>query len=217
MKKFFSLFFLHLKLRLYHLVEGFKVFFFYYRSFRFFLIDLSLKALHIFHHPYRICKKASLIYGETPLSTLDLISKECRVLSKDVVFELGCGRGRSSFWLAHFIRCEVLGVDCIPLFIKKANLVTRLFGSTRVSFKEEDLFRMDLRRATVIYLYGSTLSQDEILKLIEKFPKKRELKIITVSFSLAECAPELFKIQKQFKASFPWGKADVFLNTFNAN
>src|SRR4051794_23547579 len=98
--------FIHLKTIFYNLMYGIEDIFLYYRNLSFFKIDLLLKALYFFHTPYKVSKKFLqergstdlYLYGETPLTTMDSIAKECRILSKDIVYELGCGRGRSAFW-----------------------------------------------------------------------------------------------------------------------
>ncbi len=41
---------------------------------------------------------------------MDVIARECGIQKEDVVFELGCGRGRTCFWLNTFIGCKVVGI-----------------------------------------------------------------------------------------------------------
>ncbi len=65
--------------------------------------------------------------AETPLTSLEVIARECQLSVRDVVFELGCGRGRTCFWLNQFIGCAVIGIDYVPAFIEKALKVKRRF------------------------------------------------------------------------------------------
>lgn len=169
--------------------------------------------MHLFYlwmSPYSISKRFLkkrgeeniYSYGETPLTTLDLIAKECRILSKDHVFELGCGRGRSVFWLHAFIGCRVTGIDVIPTFIERAMRIKQHLRAPLIDFKNEDMRKTNFDSATVIYFYG--------IKLQQTFSQvKTGTKIITVS---APLTGEGLRLEKQFKAQFPWGVADVFLN-----
>lgn len=153
-------------------------------------------------------------FGETPLTTLDLIAKECRILSKDCVYELGCGSARSCFWLHTFVKCEVVGVDHLPAFINKANRVKRWNRLSKIHFIKDDMLKVELQKATVIYLYGTCLEDEMIEKLIEQFKQlPARTKIITVSYPLTDyCDKTLFTVTKHFIGRFPWGKASIFLN-----
>ena len=59
-------------------------------------------------------------FGETPLTTMDVISQECGIKSSDIFYELGSGRARTCFWLHAFIGCRVYGVEYLPAFVKIA-------------------------------------------------------------------------------------------------
>lgn len=206
---------IHIHILLFNLIEFLKSTFRYYRHFSFLLIDLLLHGKYFFKSPYKLCQKQGDLYGETPLTTIDMIARECRILSHDVVFDLGCGVGRCAFWLSHFIRCETYGIDHQNLFIKNAEKIKQLAGAKKLFFIHRKIQDVDFSRATVIYLYGTAMGDELIAILIQKF---RTLppgtKIISVSFPLQEfCNEEIFELKKQFKAQFPWGKADVFFQT----
>jgi SAM-dependent methyltransferase len=174
-----------------------------------------LNSCYLFKNPHRLCKKRGFVFGQTPLSVCDQIAKECRILSKDVLFDLGCGTGRPLFWLRSFIGCEVYGVDLIETFIENASRVKKLGRLDKIHFFQQDLQTLNFEKATVIYLYGTTFSDEMIVKIIDKLrvlPAKT--KIITVSFPLQDfCEEELFEYKKSFLAKFPWGKTEIFLQT----
>ncbi len=181
--------------------------------------DLYLLRHYLLESPFGISKRyaaqqgyiGDYTYGETPLTTLEKMSKECGVHSRDVVYELGCGRGRSCFWLQHFISCKVFGVEIIPAFIKKAQSVKKRFNTEDVKFLCQDMLEVDLTKATVIYYYGTCAEDEFIRRLSKKFEKlSPKTKIITVSFPLTDYS-DAFKIVKRFKGQFPWGETDVFL------
>lgn len=204
----------------FRMIEWVRIVFCYYPNVRFFLTDISLCFQYFFKNPHRVSRaflrargaKELCGYGETPLTTMDRIARQCRILSKDVVLELGCGTGRTLFWLRHFVRCGVIGVDYLPTFIERANRVKCLRGLDWTCFMQGDMFETDLSEASVIYLYGTCLQDGQIERLIEQFKKlKRGVRVISVSYPLSDYSSD-FRVVKQFEAQFFWGKADVYLN-----
>lgn len=221
LKETMILLWINLKVKSNNFVEFVRVIINYYPNLNFFKIDSTLLLSYFLSNPFRMSKQFLLergekeiyTYGETPLTTLDFIAHQCHLSSHDVVFELGCGRGRTCFWLNQFIGCSVVGIEYIPVFIEKAQKIKNRFNLQRVSFRLDDLFQADLSGATVIYLYGTCFSADSIDLLIDRFSLLPDgTKIITVSYALTEYQPEApFQVLKQFASSFTWGKADVYL------
>ncbi|MCP5470205.1 MAG: class I SAM-dependent methyltransferase [Chlamydiales bacterium] len=192
---------LNFKVSCYRILEWIRVVFLYYP--RFLLTDLKLASQYLIHNPYKLCK---LDYGETPLTTLDKIASECRILSKDTVIELGCGTGRTCFWLRSFVKCKVVGVDLLAPFIEKACSVR-----SDVEFRQEDILTTELN-GTVIYFYGTSFSDDFIKKLCEKcasLPQKT--RFITVSYPLSDYNSR-FRTLKEFEGRFPWGRTSIYLS-----
>lgn len=193
----------------------------YYSNTQFRKVDLFLLISYLFDNPFAISKrflkqrgeKEIHTYGETPFSTLDLIANETQVTSKDTVFELGCGRGRTCFWLNAFKGCKVVGIDYIPEFIDRANAIKNKFKLDDVEFRHQDMVNADLTGASVIYLYGTCLEDSVIEQLIENFSSlPKGTKIITVSYPLTDYTKQpLFEVMKRFPARFTWGTADVYL------
>ncbi len=223
----FVLIWINLKVKWINLLEYIHIVIHYYSNFRFAKIDTVLLLFYLFSNPFRISKKFSVYqgeeeiytYGETPLTTLDQIAKLCDITSKDVVYELGCGRGRTCFWLNQWIGCSVVGIDYVPLFIDKANKIKKFFGLQNLHFRLEDLFQADLQGSTVIYLYGTCFSNEQIHTLIQRFSTlPAGTKIITVSYALNDFAINApFKKVKQFTALFTWGAAEVTLQIIPKN
>jgi SAM-dependent methyltransferase len=221
LKEHWTLLGINLKVKLRNLIEYARVVVNYYPDFKFCKMDTALLLSYFFKNPFRISKHFLIhkgeseiyTYGETPLTTLELISHNFGIAAHDTVFELGCGRGRTCFWLTQFIGCTVVGIDYVPSFIEKAQKIKDRFQVDKVTFRLEDLFQADLNGATVIYLYGTCFSEAHVDLLIEQFsqlPKKT--KIITVSYALTDFQPEApFQVVKQLTASFTWGETDVYL------
>lgn len=220
-KEFLELLWINLRVQGQAFIEFLRVVFYYYTNLSFLKIDLSLLLTYLFNSPFLISKKFLInrgqtdvyAYGETPLTTFDYILTQCQVESTDALFELGCGRGRTCFWAALFKKCKVVGIEHIPEFISKANDIKKKFNLDTVEFRKQDLLLADFSNATVLYLYGTSLEDEYIKKLLVKFQKLPPgTKIITISYSLNEYTTmDNYEVMKRFLAHFPWGNADVYL------
>lgn len=227
LKEQFSLLWINLKVRSWSFWEYLRVIFRYYRHLKFAQIDASLLLAYVFTNPFRMSKRfleergeqEIYAYGETPLTTMDWIVQQCGITSSDVVVELGCGRGRACFWLNQMIGCKCIGIDFIPAFIRKGEKIKSKFQLNNIEFRLEDIFQIqfdsdrDLKEATVVYLYGTCFSSEQIELLIDRLKKCRKgMKVITVSYSLQEYENDSsFKLLKVFPATFSWGKTEVYL------
>lgn len=221
-KEFFELLWINFKVQMIALAEFFRVVFKYYTAnFRFCKIDMSLLITYLFNSPYEISKKFLIekgekeiyLYGETPLTTLDDIARQCQITKNDTVFELGCGRGRTCFWLNSFIGCKVIGIETIPEFATRAQEIKSRFDVKNVEFRQQNMLQTDFSKATVIYLYGTCLEESFIQKLVARFQSlPAGTKVITVSYSLEDFTSlPYFEVMKRFTAKFPWGTTDVYL------
>lgn len=222
--EFFKLFWLKLIVTWRNFVEYAKVVRRYYSNSMFRKIDIYLLRNYIQQNPYRICKKFLedrgvdnvYTYGETPLTTLEKIVKECKVSSRDVFYELGSGRGRSCFWLRCFVKCRVIGVEYVPAFVKIASKVVRHFGVDKIKFVYRDILDVDFSDATVIYFYGTSSETSFITKLIDKLKALPSgTKIITVSYPLTSYTAEpIFEVVRTFTAQYTWGETEVYLHVY---
>ncbi len=214
---FFSSFWLFIKVRLFFLNETRKV-----RSLfpEFLPYEQAFKKAYRFRNSFAICRKflkkrgekCIHAYGETPLSVFAKIAKECDLNRKDLLIELGCGRGLGTFFLSYLVGCRVIGIDWIPFFIETAKRVSQNFPSLQVEFFCQEMHLYDFSQATAFYLYGTCLSDENIIQLTEKFKSlPSSVKIITVSYPLNDFSNH-FSTIKRFNAVFPWGEAEVFLN-----
>lgn len=72
----------------------------------------------------------------------------------DNVYDLGCGDGRIPITAAKQFGASGVGVDLDAGLVKEAAAAARAEGvSERVQFRVEDLFKTDVRPATVVTLY----------------------------------------------------------------
>ncbi|NGX51339.1 MAG: hypothetical protein K1060chlam2_01205 [Chlamydiae bacterium] len=192
----------------------------YYSDPRFSSLDRSLLKSYLFKNPYQISKRYLRrkgaedinIYGETPLTTYEVIAKEAEIDRDDSFLELGCGRGRGALFIHHFFRCKVIALEQIPLFVRLAKKITEKYDLSELSFICCDMKEMPLTKRAVVYLYGLSLSDEEIESLVVKlksFPKGT--RVVTVSYPLTDYDERAFQIKKSFSLSFPWGETDGFL------
>ncbi len=220
MREFFELFFLSLVVKMRLFIAYLQVVFRYYGNASFRKADLALLLRYLFRNPYKISKQFLLkageedpyTYGETPLTTLDAIVKECGLTPQDTLFELGCGRGRGCFWLSCYFGCRAVGIEYIQEFVANAQAVkeTRRIGN--VEFRCEDILEADYRGATVLYLYGTCFDEPFLKKLLKRFSDLPEgTKVITVSYPLTDYVQKGYELLKQFEAPFTWGVATVYL------
>ena len=211
---------IHLRVTLFRMWEACKICFRYYRKPTFLLRDATLATQYVFCSPHHLHKRSLKerpeeekdAYGQTPLSVLDRIARECRLLSKDVVFELGCGTGRTTFWLATFVRCKAVGIDLLAPFIEKAERTRRLMRVHNASFRKENFLTADYSGVTAIYLYGSAFGDEMIAKIIKTFAKlPKGTKVISVTYPLTAFSDD-YVLEKSFPCRYPWGVTDVYLN-----
>ncbi|HEV8052784.1 MAG TPA: methyltransferase domain-containing protein [Parachlamydiaceae bacterium] len=220
-KEFFTLVWINFVVCIKNVIEFGKVAFCYYGSFSFLKADLALRLSYLFNNPFKISKKFLekkgaediYAYGETPLTSLEIIARECGLNAKDRVYELGCGRGRTCFWLHSFIGCSVVGIEYIPEFVERANSIKDRLSIPNIEFRLADMTTADMPGVSVCYLYGSCLDDKTIKKLADHFSRlPAGTKLITVSYSLTEYSPKgTFEVMKRFTVPYTWGDADVFL------
>jgi len=217
-----GLLWLRMKVAVWEMVERCRVAQRYWRrSSLFRKVDLALWAAYASHSPFKISKNflrergiANIYsYGETPLTTMELIANSCGLTATDHVVELGCGTGRACFWLRCFVGCQTTGIEFIPEYVVKAHLLQQRFHIDKISFILTDMAYAELFSATAVYLYGTSMEEEEIGALapvLDKLP--RGAKLITVSWHFKEFFhTPAFSVVKQFSAPFPWGYADVYL------
>lgn len=190
----------------------------YYLSLRFLLIDSLFFVLYMFKNPYRMNRKFLqrignediYSYGETPLTTWHKIVKNSKIDKKDHILELGAGRAKTCFWLNNFIGCKSTAIEWNPSFIFYAKMIKTIFRIKDMHLINDNFFNIDYSFASVVYLYGTSLKSDEILKIIDKLKNlKSGSKIITISFSLKDSE---FELTNHFSVSFPWGNTFAYVH-----
>lgn len=133
-------------------------------------------------------------YVPTPEEVVRLMLHLGEVDEKDLVYDLGSGDGRIPILAAEKLGARGVGVEIDPELIELANDKARYAGvSDRVQFIHQDLFEVDLSKATVVTLY---LLPDVNLKLRPKLLKelKPGTRIVSHAFDMGDWEPE--KVEK---------------------
>jgi hypothetical protein len=97
---------------------------------------------------------SKLPYVPTPQVVVDEMLKMAGVTAKDFVVDLGSGDGRMIITAAQKFKASGLGVDIDSKLVELANKQAKDLGvADRARFLEQDMFKTDLSRATVVTLY----------------------------------------------------------------
>ncbi|MGH8807417.1 MAG: class I SAM-dependent methyltransferase [Noviherbaspirillum sp.] len=194
----------------------------YYPNARFRRADLHCLRAYLLHNPDAICRRylrdaaddeGQKIYGETFFTTLEAIANAVGLSDKDVVYDLGCGRGRSVFWFNAMYGCKAIGVDINRYFVIQARGIQRKAGIEGVEFILANALDLDYEDATLIYLYGTAFTDAAIAKLVKRFASLKEgTRVVSVSYPLnAYAAEPLFELEQTIKAKYLWGTADIYI------
>jgi len=134
--------------------------------------------------------EAEALYLPTPSRVVEAMLKFAGVSSTDVVYDLGSGDGRIPIAAARAYGARGVGIELDGRMIERARCNARAAGMERlVEFRQEDLYRADLRDATVVTLF---LFPDMNLRLMPKL--RAELRpgtrIVSHRFGLGDWPPE---------------------------
>lgn len=194
----------------------------YYRNPAFRRTELLCHLAYLTRSPEAICRRylrdadddsVQKIYGETFFTTLEKIADAANITASDVVYELGCGRGRGVFWLNAFRGCYTIGIDINRYFIVQARRIQRKADINGVEFVIGNVLDDTYDDANVIYLYGSAFTDTAIRKLVHRFKSLQPgTRVISVSYPLNPYSDtNLFRVEKKLQCTFPWGEADVYI------
>ncbi|MCP4051075.1 MAG: methyltransferase domain-containing protein [bacterium] len=180
--------------------------FFYYN---FYFSNSSIK-----YEREKISKKyniydGNLTYGETPYSTIRNIMSNIPVKKDCLFIDTGCGRGRLSFYVSGVLNCKVLGIDIIPTYIKVAELIKEKLKIDNISFLNKSFDEVDISMADIVYVSGTCFDEKTKILFFDKLQEtKRGAYIISVTYPIPY---EGFKLIKEFKDIFSWGRGHVFI------
>ena len=97
---------------------------------------------------------SKLPYVPTPQVVVDEMLKMANVTGKDFVVDLGSGDGRMIITAAKTFNANGLGVDIDKKLVDLSNKQAKADGvEDRAKFIEQDMFKADIGKATVVTLY----------------------------------------------------------------
>ncbi|BBD69826.1 hypothetical protein NIES4072_28390 [Nostoc commune NIES-4072] len=129
-------------------------------------------------------------YVPTPQPVVDAMLKVAKVGKNDLLYDLGSGDGRIVNTAAQKFGTQGFGIDIDPQRIKEANENAKKAGvSDRVKFVQQDLFKTDFSKATVVTLY---LLPEINLKLRPKLLSelKPGTRIVSHAFDMGDWKPD---------------------------
>ena len=98
--------------------------------------------------------EAEVLYLPTPHSVVAAMLRLAGVSQGDVVYDLGSGDGRIPISAARDFGARGVGIELDGRMIERARCTAREAGMERlVEFRQGDLFRANLREATVVTLF----------------------------------------------------------------
>jgi len=125
----------------------------------------------------------------TPEKVVERMLDIAQVGPNDVVYDLGSGDGRIVIAAAKKHGARGVGIDIDPERIREARANARSAGvSSRVEFREGDLFKADLSQATVVTLYLlSSVNLQLRPKLLSEL--KPGTRIVSHAFDMGDWKP----------------------------
>lgn len=129
-----------------------------------------------------------VVFVPTPQEVVDEMLKVAKVGKGDVLYDLGCGDGRTVISAAK-LGARAIGIDINPVRIKESEDNAASQGMTgKVTFKNADLFETDFKDATVITLYLLPSLNVKLRPTIWKL--KPGTRIVSHDFDMGDWKPE---------------------------
>jgi SAM-dependent methyltransferase len=135
-------------------------------------------------------RRPDVPYVPTPDDVVQGMLKLANVQKSDTVYDLGCGDGRIVITAAKLYGAHGVGVDINPERISEARANAKQSGvEDLVHFVEADLYRADIKDATVVTLY---LLPSVNLKLRPKLLQdlKPGTRVVSHAFDMGDWKPE---------------------------
>ena len=135
-------------------------------------------------------REPDVIFVPTPENVVQQMLQIAKVHKGDIVYDLGCGDGRTVIAAARDFGARGVGIDINPVRIQESLANAKAAGvMDRVVFRNEDLFEADIKEATVVTLY---LLPSLNVKLRPKLWKelKPGTRIVSHNFDMGEWKPE---------------------------
>jgi precorrin-6B methylase 2 len=117
-------------------------------------LALAVRVVLYPGRPERERLKTDVVFVPTPQEVVDRMLELAEVRKGDVLYDLGCGDGRIVVTAAKKYGVKAVGFDIDPQRIRESQENVRKNGvEDLVTIKQGDIFKQDLREASVVTLY----------------------------------------------------------------
>jgi precorrin-6B methylase 2 len=139
--------------------------------------------------PAREVVEADVVYVPTPYDVVAKMLEVAGVGKNDVLYDLGCGDGRIVVTAAQRYGCRGIGFDVDPQRVKESKAAVGQHKLEQlVKIQQQDIFKVDLRPASVISLY---LLPSMNVRLIPQLDAMRPgSRIVTHDFDIEGVKPD---------------------------
>jgi precorrin-6B methylase 2 len=129
-------------------------------------------------------------YVPTTQVAVEAMLKLAGVTGDDVVYDLGCGDGRIVITAAKLYGARGVGIDIDPQRIREANENAKKAGVEQlVRFEENDLFKANIREASVVTLFLLTSVNARLRpKLLQEL--RSGTRVVSNTFDMGDWKPE---------------------------
>lgn len=131
-----------------------------------------------------------VVYVPTPPEVVNRMLELAKVGKNDILYDLGSGDGRIPIEAAKRFGTRGVGIDIDPERIREANANAKKEGvSDKVQFLQQDLFKSDFSKATVVTLY--LLPELNVKLRPQLFQQlKPGTRIVSHAFDMGDWKPE---------------------------
>lgn len=132
-----------------------------------------------------VSEKDTAIHVPTPAAIVDKMLEVAKVTKDDVLYDLGCGDGRIVIAAAAKYGCHAVGYDIDERKVKESKENVKTKGVERlVQIECQDIFQLDLKKATVITLF---LLPEMNIQLIPQLDKMKDgSRVVCHEFALKD-------------------------------
>jgi hypothetical protein len=153
------------------------IFFIIYLIFTLMLITIVMASLSL--APWVPTRKKDLMR----------ISSLAEIGQNDTFYDLGCGNGRTVFYINKKHGIKSIGVELAFPFYLVCIIRNFFYNNKNAKFKYNSLFKENLSDATVVYIFGLKDSMKEKLKNKLTNELKKGARVITYSFPIEGWVP----------------------------
>jgi tRNA G37 N-methylase Trm5 len=134
-------------------------------------------------------KTPDVVYVPTPNDVVAEMLKVAKVKKTDVVYDLGCGDGRIVVTAAKKYGAKGIGFDIDPQRLKESRANVKKNGVEKlVEIKDQNIFKTDLSKASVITLYLLPSLNKKLVPQLQKM--KPGSRVVSHEYDIAGYKPD---------------------------